>query len=243
MQCWYLWYRVRGHGVGCDAYSSSISCCIGLSLCLCMPASVVFPTVQRQDFKDFLSYERALHSVGDPFWFVIAVPVTAVQGRTSWLHHPLSVARENRSCRRNQRISEQPRTPSPTLPAPHPPSPTLSPTIPQIRRYLFRPCRTLFFFLQRIADRIHASGWTRGIGVEGVEDLAEEGEVVGDEGIVDEHDSAWLLEQNAWLMEELDSKDGEWFVTVGTCGVWGGGVGAGAGLRGYCLRPRWREAG
>ena len=40
-------------------------------------------------------------------------------------------------------------------------------------------------------------------------DLAEEGEVVGDEGIVDEHDSAWLLEQNAWLMEELESKDGE----------------------------------
>lgn len=33
--------------------------------------------------------------------------------------------------------------------------------------------------------------------------------MVGDVGVVDEHDSTWLLEQNAWLMEELESKDGE----------------------------------
>ena len=47
-----------------------------------------------------------------------------------------------------------------------------------------------------------------------MEDLTEEGEVVGDEGVVDEHDSAWLLEQNAWLMEELDAKDGECLVLM-----------------------------
>lgn len=37
----------------------------------------------------------------------------------------------------------------------------------------------------------------------------EEGEIVGDDGNVDERDAAWLLEQNAWLMEELEAKDGE----------------------------------
>lgn len=140
------------------------------------------------------------------------------------------------------RMSPSSRAP-PHLPLqllPHPP-----PSAPPFPKYvgdLLRLCGTRCFFLQRIADRIHASGWTRGIGVEGVEDLAEEGEVVGDEGIVDEHDSAWLLEQNAWLMEELDSKDGECFFTVGACGLPGirERVGAGAGLRGYCLRPGWR---
>lgn len=60
-----------------------------------------------------------------------------------------------------------------------------------------------------------------------MEDLAEEGEVVGGGGIVDEHDSAWLLEQNAWLMEELEAKDGEclsrWALVVdgGGPGDWG----------------------
>lgn len=38
----------------------------------------------------------------------------------------------------------------------------------------------------------------------------EEGEIVGDDGVVDERDAAWLLEQNAWLMEELEAKDGEY---------------------------------
>lgn len=29
-----------------------------------------------------------------------------------------------------------------------------------------------------------------------------------DDGGADDHEAAWLLEQNAWLMEELESKDG-----------------------------------
>ena len=33
----------------------------------------------------------------------------------------------------------------------------------------------------------------------------------------DEHDAAWLLEQNAWLMEELESKDGAWLAFPFAC--------------------------
>ncbi|CAM9251309.1 unnamed protein product, partial [Hapterophycus canaliculatus] len=43
--------------------------------------------------------------------------------------------------------------------------------------------------------------------VEEEEEEAEEGEIAGDDGRVDERDATWLLEQNAWLMEELEAKD------------------------------------
>eukprot|EP00752_Nemacystus_decipiens_P002606 g2439.t1 len=56
----------------------------------------------------------------------------------------------------------------------------------------------------RAADRAHGSCW-RGK-IEAGED--EGSDCGGDEdGGADEHDAAWLLEQNAWLMEELESKD------------------------------------
>jgi len=50
--------------------------------------------------------------------------------------------------------------------------------------------------------------------VDGGESAEEEGEVVGNGDVVDEHDAAWLLEQNAWLMEELESKDGKWYMYI-----------------------------
>lgn len=62
---------------------------------------------------------------------------------------------------------------------------------------------------QRAADRAHAAAWTSSR--EGAEDAAESG---------GEHGEAWLLEQNAWLMEELEAKDGETFFCYDIVRCW-----------------------
>lgn len=45
----------------------------------------------------------------------------------------------------------------------------------------------------------------------------EEGEGRGDAGQIGEEEAEWLLEQNAWLLEQLESKDGETLVAKIRC--------------------------
>lgn len=68
------------------------------------------------------------------------------------------------------------------------------------------PSRVMDVSPQRTADLVHDSSWhednmgreTGGSEESGLRTLEE-----------DDRDTAWLIEQNAWLMEEIESKDGK----------------------------------